>query len=109
MECEYNQDMLLANYEMICKSVDECLVKLRDLEISDKDRKLLEMRLRVTFLKTDFSLSALEGFDDYFLDVTRKGVNERRMRWGNYKTSTFRSSRERIDEAYDRAWAELNA
>ena len=98
--------MLQQDYGMFCRSVDQCLDKLYRPELSDEMRSLLEKRIKVTFMMTDFSLSALEGIEDPFIDEARKGVNERKMAWGHYRSSTFDASPEKINQAYVDAWAD---
>jgi hypothetical protein len=107
MDCKYNRAMLQRDYGMFCNSVDQCLNKLYTPDISESERNLLEKRIKVTFMMTDYSLSALEGFEDDFLEGARKGVDERRVKWGNYKTSTFGASPEKINDSYVKAWSEV--
>jgi len=109
MEDKYDKAGLQGAYRMFCDSVDECLNKLYRSEISDDERSLLEKRVKVTFMMTDFSLSVLEGIEDSFLNEARKGVDERRMKWGHYRSSRFSASKEKMDRAYGDAWAELES
>lgn len=107
MELGYDKEGVGKNYKMFCGSVDKCISRLYDPEISDTERDLLEKRVNLIFMMTDFSLSALEDFDDSFLAEARRGVDKRRMEWGHYKTSIFKVSPVVINQAYDKAWAEM--
>jgi len=109
MECGYDKVRLQKDYRMFCDSVDQCLKRLYEPEVSDSERSLLEKRVKVTFMMTDFALTSLEGINDDYLNEARKGVDERRMKWGHYRSSHFRASPQQVQKAYDAAWAELES
>lgn len=103
---EYDRAAVEKCYKMFCKSVDSCLTQLYDWSISDDKRRLLEQRVRVTFLMTDYSVSALDDVDDSFLDGVRDGVNKRKLDWGHYRSSSFDVPVCIFNKAYVDAWAE---
>lgn len=106
MEKPYNEAQLRNLYEMFCDSVGDCMRKLRSRNVSNSNRELLERRVKVTFLMTDYSLSSLDGMNDSLLSEFRRGVNQKRLEWGHYRSSTFRVPSTEIDRAYNECWKE---